>query len=52
MGNKDVFVYLEQHDGKLLDVGLEMLGPARQMAGAMAEAPAPYSSEARLPGRA
>ena len=33
MGNKDVFVYLEQHDGKLLDVGLEMLGPARQMAG-------------------
>ena len=44
MGNKDVFVYLEQHDGKLLDVGLEMLGPARQMA--------PYSSEARLPRRA
>ena len=33
MGNKDVLVYLEQHDGKLLDVGLEMLGPARQMAG-------------------
>lgn len=32
MESKDFFVYLEQDDAKLLDVGLEMLGPARRMA--------------------